>query len=76
MDTTPAGKKAGMVKAKEESEEDEEDDDDEDDDDEEEEGMTVKLIGYFEFYFMPIRCMAISVHVLKALLEFSECFIQ
>uniref|UniRef100_A0A8C2ANN3 Nucleolin n=1 Tax=Cyprinus carpio TaxID=7962 RepID=A0A8C2ANN3_CYPCA len=37
MDTTPAGKKAGMVKAKEESEEDEEDDDEDDDDEEEEE---------------------------------------
>lgn len=43
MDTTPAPKKAGMVKAKEESEEEDDDDEEEEDDDEEEEGATVKF---------------------------------
>ncbi|XP_059400119.1 nucleolin-like [Carassius carassius] len=41
MDTTPAAKKAGLVKAKEESEEEEDDEDDDDDEDEEEEETPV-----------------------------------
>ncbi len=57
MDTTPAPKKAGMVKAKDEEEDDDEEEEEDDDDEEEEEeddeeddddGTIVKFLDYFD----------------------------